>query len=300
MLVSLVVLSLIILIMVQITNSTATIVQDSRRMSSDTEARLIFNRMAVDFGRMLKRVDLDYSTFKEPAGTLSVPYGSVAVPANPQTGGNDQCAYYSETTGYFSGGSQPTGQEKAPVALIAYMIANDPITGTPVLRRMGKGLGWEPSGTSWQSVTYLPSTLSSQWSDLFAGDPDYKTVGSQTFRFEYNYLIKSSPTAAAKLSITPWNTTLGHTSINGFQDVAAIVVTIAVLDNVSRKIVSNYTALTSSLPDAQEGNAVAASWNSVVNSPTFAGTAQIPLQAATHVRIYERYFYLNSLEESAP
>lgn len=301
MMVAMVVLSLIVLMVAQLTNNAAVLFKSTRRMDTDTEARLIFNRMAVDFGHMLKRSDIDYSTFKSPAATLSATYGGTSLAANLQPG-NDECAFYSETDGYFSGSSQPSGQGKAPVALIAYMIANDPVTGTPSLQRMGKGLGWEPSGTAgaWQNVTYLPMQLISQWSDLFNGDPDYKTVGDDVFRLEYTYLLKTSPSAASKLSITPWDTTLGHTSINGFSDVAAIVVTLALLDNTSRKIVFSYTTLTSSLADAANGQSTAVAWNAKVSGSSFATTAGLPVQAASQVRIYERYFYLNTLQESSP
>ncbi len=314
MMVSVAVLSLIVVAVAQITNTTAAVVHGTRRMDADTESRLIFNHMAIDFGHMLKRSDLDYSSFKQPAGTLSSLYGGGAISANLQTG-NDECAFYTESDGYFSGSSQPSGQGKSPVVLVAYMIANDPVTESPSLLRMGKGLGWEPASSSqagaWQSVAYLPTQLTSQWTDLFSGDPDYKTVGDDVFRFEYMYLLKSSPSAGTSapshLSIVPWDTTLGHTSINGFADVSAIVVTLAILDNTNRKLVSNYTALTSSLVDAvgpttagSYGISTASVWNAEVNSSTFAATVKIPRQAANQVRIYERYFYLNTLEESSP
>ncbi len=50
MLASIVVLSLIVVAIAQITSSAAIIVHGTRRMDADTESRLIFNRMAIDFG----------------------------------------------------------------------------------------------------------------------------------------------------------------------------------------------------------------------------------------------------------
>ncbi len=143
MLVALTVLSLVVVMVAQLTSSAALLLRNTRRMDADTEARLVFNHMALDFSAMLKRPDLDYSSFKQPVGTLPAAYGATAVAANLQAG-NDQCAFYAGTDGYFSGTSQPAGTGKAPVAVVAYMIANDPVTNTPALRRMGKGLGWEP------------------------------------------------------------------------------------------------------------------------------------------------------------
>jgi hypothetical protein len=115
---------------------------------------------------------------------------------------------------------------------------------------------------------------------------------------EYNYLIKAAGGNAAKLSVTPWDTTVtSHTSIDGFKDVAAIVVTIAVLDSRSRVIIRDYTKLTGSsvFSDAADGTDTATTWNQALKSSGFASSAGIPPQAASAVRIYQRYYYLNKL-----
>ena len=289
------VLTLMLLMVSQLVNSAATVMSTSgRHLDADTQARLLFNRMALDISGMMKRTDIDYSCFKNAV-------------SNPQVG-NDQMAFYSETHGYFSGASQPAGTGKADLSLVAYMVANDTTSSTPVLQRLGKGLGWEPADTSatpaWNNVAYLPITLSSRWPNLFSTttpDADYRTVGDLVFRMEYTYLLKPTTTQAATLSITPYYGTTGHTTINGFKDVAAIVTTIAMLDNSSRKLVNDYTNLTSSLPDAKSpltdttyNGHVASAWNAVVNSPTFSTTVNLPKTAVSSVRVYERYFYLDS------
>ncbi len=213
--------------------------------------------------------------------------------------------------------ASPRGQGKSPVALVAYMIATDPARELPACNAWEKA--WLGAAIRLASrrmaKRLLPADPTySQWTDLFSGDPDYQTVGADVFRFEYMYLLKSSATtgtsAPSHLSITPWDTTYvtpKHTSLNGFADVSAIVVTIAILDSASRKLVSNYTALTSSLVDAVDpasagsyGVSTAPVWSSKVNSSAFATSTNIPRQAASQVRIYERYFYLNTLEESSP
>jgi prepilin-type N-terminal cleavage/methylation domain-containing protein len=308
------VLTLMLLMVNQLINSAAAVMSMSgRRLDADAQARLIFNRMAVDFERMLKRTDVDYSSFKQPMNNLSVPPQVANLQDGSDAGNpshNDQLAFYSETHGYFSGATAPDGITtfKGDMSLVAYMVANDPVSKTPVLQRMGKGLGWEPNNataSAWNNVAYLPVTLTTRWTDLFQtvtsvpADPDYRSIGDIVFRMEYTYLLKATSTQAATLSITPYVT--GHNSINGFKDVAALVVTIAMLDNSSRHLVNNYTNLVSSLPDAvnqttdtiNKGD-IAAAWNAVVNSPTFATTANIPKTAASSVRVYERYFYLNS------
>ncbi|CAN5688975.1 hypothetical protein BH09VER1_BH09VER1_03890 [soil metagenome] len=307
-LVAVAVLALMLFVAVQLINGVSvTVGQSGKRMDSDTQARLIFNKMALDIAKMVLRSDVDYSPFKQPAATLSAAYGGASFPANLQPG-NDHLAFYSETTGYFSGTSQPLGSAKAPISLVAYMIASDSNNASQVLRRLGKGLGWEPdSNDAWKGMTYLPTTITSQWPNLFTltsgsnTDPDYKTVGSQIFRIEYTYLLKSTSSQAARLSLTPWDTSPAHTSIDGFKDVAAIVVSIGVLDYRSRILVKDYPSLIASLPDARDPASdatyhgdIAAAWNAIVNAPGFATAANLPPNAAAAVRIYQRYFYLDT------
>jgi len=306
------VLTLMLLMVNQLVSSAAAVMSASgKHLDADTQARLIFNRMAVDFSGMMKRTDVDYSTFKN-AMTSNAQDGT----DTGNTSHNDQLAFYSETHGYFSGTIQPAGTSKADLSLVAYMVAPvdsngslDTAAGTPVLQRLGKGLGWEPdtSGAgAWSNVAYLPATLVSgsnaRWPSLFttttALDPDYRSVGDLVFRMEYTYLLKPTSTAPATLSITPFYNTSGHTTVNGFKDVAAIVVTIAMLDNSSRLLVKNYANLISgsatTFPDAVNGATPAAAWNANVNSATFTTAAGIPKTAASAVHVYERYFYLNS------
>src|SRR5581483_3482275 len=254
-------------------------------------------------------------------------YGGATIAANTQSG-NDQLAFYSDTIGY--GSASLKGDSKAPLSLIAYQVGydltNDPNSKTPVLRRMGKGLGWEPDNSkTYGSVAYLPITLNAMVSQLAPNyalfdntNPDYKTAGSQVFRMEYTYLLKSNTTDpsgktfAGKLSPIPyWDSSMAtgasvHTSANGFRDIAAIVVAIAVMDSTSRVIVNDYSKLsglqaTSIFPDAKDASndgaykgEIVAAWNAVVNDPNFATNANIPHTAAQAVRVYQRYFYLNT------
>jgi hypothetical protein len=306
LLVSMAVLGLIVFMISQMTNNAASVVASSgKHVDTDTEARVIFNRLAIEIGGMVKRSEVDYSLFKQPASTLSAVYGSLTEPENLQPG-NDQLAFYTETEGY--GNTQLVGGLKANASLVAYQVATDPYTHAPALLRLSQQLGWEPgAGSAWQAISYLPITMSQQWGSLFSSGStgDFETVGDQVFRMEYTYLLKPSATGgASRLSITPWDvtaTTPPHTSINGFQDVAAIVVTLALLDSRSRAVVSNYQNLTAIFPDAVDSSGdstyhgdVAAAWNAKINSSTFASQAGIPQSAAGAVRVYERSFPLDT------
>lgn len=288
-LVSITVLTLLVVLVSQLTNSTASIVTHNRKhMDADSQARLVFNRIALDIGAMVKRSDVDYSSFKSPTETQD---------------GNDHFAFYSEGVGYFTGDpSSFTGNDRSAISLVSYAVLQDPARGgRMVLQRLSKALGWEADsggGGKWRSMAFLPATLKGQWNDLFTKDPDYTTVGSEVFRMEYTYLLKpdnSDPAnpKPARLSTTPWY--IGsHSSVDGFRDVAAIVVAIGVLDSNSNVIVDpNNTSLAKALRDAEDGKDIMSSWVSVINDPNFATLANIPKPAASAVRVYQRYFYLN-------
>src|SRR6266496_2193954 len=61
MLVSTGVLVLLVLLVTQVINTTATTVRPANKhIDTDTEARTVFDRMAVDFAQMFKRTDVDY------------------------------------------------------------------------------------------------------------------------------------------------------------------------------------------------------------------------------------------------
>lgn len=300
MLVSLVVLILIVVMVSRLTNGASTSISTGdRHLDADSQARAVFSRMAIDFAKMIKRPDLDASAFKNPD--------------NPQTGGantgaNDQFAFYAEAAGYFSGAAPSGTEEVSPYAIIAYNLVTTPNAYTPgtVLQRMSKGLGWDSLGGSYPTVRYH-SRLITDWPNLFpaagnAGsiDPDYKTMGEQVFRMEYSYLLKPNGGAAGRISVTPWDTTLGHTSAEGFRDVAAIVVAIAVLDSKNRALLTDadYAALAGRFTDAVDGSAapggfgdILSQWQTELDALPAAGI--VPPPAASAVRIYERYFYLD-------
>lgn len=94
--------------------------------------------------------------------------------------------------------------------------------------------------------------------------------------------------------------TLGAASWNriGVQDMTAIIVGIGLLDVASQKIVTDTTKLIKALPDAADPDAkhpngapIAQTWS----ASNYLTTSGIPQTAASQLRIYQRYFYLNAL-----
>src|SRR5262249_1486218 len=142
-----------------------------------------------------------------------------------------------------------------------------PILFIPVPIASPMPVGELPSPTP--NPTFTPA-----WRQAGNMDPDaaYEVVGSQVFRFEYYYLVSGqlAPAAGAistpappTLSDIPWDTRLCscpsptpaatptptptitpptlccHTAPEGMQDVAAVVVDIAVIDSKSRVLVTD-------------------------------------------------------------
>src|SRR5215467_8529709 len=92
LLVSVGVLVLLVLLATQLLNSAATITTlGHKQMDADSQARQLFDRMAIDFAQMLKRSDVDYYL----KSSATAPSRRVLQP------GNDQIAFYSTVPGYY-------------------------------------------------------------------------------------------------------------------------------------------------------------------------------------------------------
>jgi len=296
MLVAMAVLALLVVLVAQLTNgATLTITGNRKHMDADSQARTVLDRMAIDIGRMVKRSDVD----------CIVKGANTDDPAIPATmPGNDAIFFFSEAPGY---SPDLTSKQRSPVTLAGYRV------NAHALERLGQALGWEnvaaPDAKSMTFLTYaagstIPvagSSIGTKWGVSVGNSPnytdgtsdDFQPIGEQVFRFEYCYLLKNGD-----FSLTPF--IAPHTSANGLQDVSAIVVAIAILDSTSRKITSDLTGLPSSLPDVTAANLsaspptlMAEAWKNAINSPSFAATGGIPQPAASQVRVYQRFFYLN-------
>jgi Prokaryotic N-terminal methylation motif len=300
MLVSILALTLFVLMVTRLVNSASTITTiGNKHMGADSQARSVLDRMAVDIAQMVKRSDVDY-------------YLKNGAASNSRMTGNDQIAFFSTVPGYY-----PSSGSQSPVSLVAYRVnANQNSPNYNKLERMGKGLLWNgvtpPSSPAPTAVpmVFLPSTISSipAWSgatqplpDPNYSDPNYELIGPYVFRFEYYYLIRGQTVGttdySSTLSYTPWDTRIaGHTAVNGFQDVSAIGVTIAVIDSQSRVLVSDtqlgtLIGLMTDFSSTMQPGALDAQWQSQVNSTTAAPrTATSAGSAASAIHIYSRLF----------
>jgi len=187
-----------------------------------------------------------------------------------------------------------------------------------------------PDPTSTPAWPEIAIGAGSAWSDT-------EVIGPQVFRFEYYYLLKgqTNPTTGTTyspiFSDTPWDTRICscpsptppatppptptpnptpplvccHTAPEGMQDVAAIVVTIAVIDPKSKVLLTDaqVSSLASQLIDWGKTSCpncpsqtqwqttpglLRAQWQNTLNAVT-----TLPRPAISGIRLYERCIYLS-------
>ena len=300
LLVSMVVLVILVFLATQLVNSAATVtILGHKRMDADSQARQVFDRMAVDFAQMMKRPDVDYyySTGLQN-GTLR----------------NDQMAFYSAVPGYYSSSSS---SQQSPLSLVAYRVNSDPNSASyNKLERLGKGLVWNGVPPPDTPIVFLPLTISSTWCQAAISgtpsatctgtpDPNYEVIGPDVFRFECYFLL------GGQLSVSPCQVA---PCADGFKQVTAIVVDLAVIDSRSKVLLqpqdiasfntcpsggfnscfSNATNfLVDFTSDKNHPGIVVNDWRTKLDAIQTLPSGMSPRQTVPGIRVYERYFYLN-------
>jgi prepilin-type N-terminal cleavage/methylation domain-containing protein len=325
MLISILILVVLLLVVTGLVNTAASLATTgSKHISADTQARVVFDRMALDFGKMMKRSDVDYYLKQDcPSCYPGHSYGHSQGKGQKGQSSNDQIAFFSQVPGFY-----PQSTQQSSLSLVAYRVNS--LTTSPnfnKLQRMGVGLLWNgvsPTSLAAKNPPYTcpmffinptnfvtgSSTASGSgyyiqqnwaWPNAVVSnvdDPSYETIGPGVFRFEYYYLLKNGI-----LSENPFIDTTVR-SVNGLSDVEAIAVSVAVIDSRSRSLLSdqNILDLAAQMLDFHtqnlhapplRGNDLETQWNTVITTDASNGT--IPSQAVAAIRIYTRYFDLNSL-----
>lgn len=288
LLVAMSVLSLMVYLVAQLTNSATSSTANIRKLTdADGQARMVLDRMAADISRMVKRQDVDYIFAKH--------------------NGNDAFFFYSESPAYFD--TQPTDAQVSTASVVGYRI-----NSSYQLERYAKGLLWNASAAANQSTmafltfangSAVPddrSTIGGNMAGIgtYAGtaagaycdgtDSAYHVIGNLVIRMEISYLLSdgslslipvtapASTTNNLTANTAPGisddaeaNYTVGSRWYNasqsrgyvctdstagsavwrpiGIQDISAVIVTIAVLDAKSRLLISDIGSLASQLSD---------------------------------------------------
>jgi hypothetical protein len=294
---------LLVFLATQLFNSATTVATlGHKQMDTDSQARQLLDRMAIDFAQMVKRSDVDYYV----KSSATSPLRNVLQP------GNDRIAFYSAVPGFY-----PSASFQSPVSLVAYRVNSDSTSSSyNKMERMGKGLLWNAATPTPAPVVFIPIPLASPLpvGDLPSPTPnplllpawpearsattswsDSEVIGPQVFRFEYYYLLKDG-----SVSDIPWTTVNStHTAVKGMQDVAAIVLDLAVIDPRSKVLLTDAQIATFSTP----GNAhfltdytsgmtpgqLRTQWQNTLN-----GITDLPRPAISGIRLYGRFIYLSS------
>jgi competence protein ComGC len=256
LLVSVFVLVIIVFMVAQLM-STATAVTrtGNKHVDTDTQARVVFDRMALDFAQMVKRTDVDYY-IKQRANYNGHGNGHGCGQGRNGDKGSDQIAFFSQVPGYYPDGY--TAGQQSPISLIAYRV-NESNAGNQAARygrleRMAKGLGWNarynnPNQNSPYPIVFLPQTIAgvgAPWTAAInndnsnaSRDNDYEVIGPGVFRFEYFYLLKNG-----RVTDWPWDRfdfpdqlTINNPLKLGLSQIEAIAVAIAVINPEARELV---------------------------------------------------------------
>ncbi len=334
LMVAMTVLILLISLVITIMNgATAATTTSSAHRDADSQARMVFDRLADDLASMPKQADIDFFFSKQDSDLGGV---------------NDQLYFYSGVPGYFD--SSRSTALQSPTSLIAYRL-DSKLT----LERMAKGMTWINAGTSsglifltLSGTTFAPdpqSTLSGNASlqrVLDGSDADYAPFSKSVFRLEFCYYLKNGtyskiPTAGgtgfkSNLSASSApdisdDTSKGYSSGSrwydatgkrayicqnadggaavwsplGLADVSSLVVAIAVLDEMSRTRAADLALAAQALPDPSNDDLAASpprlmayQWQNILNQPDFAGKAGISQSVSARIQIYQRHFKLST------
>ena len=239
-----------------------------KQFDTDTQARVVLDRMALDFAQIIKRTDVDYYVKQPVYNGHGNGHGCGQARGSDLT--SDQIAFYSQVPAYNPNPSAFSSTKQSPLSLIAYRVneSND-AARSGRLERMSKGLLWNgvsnlTSGTNvYYPIVFKTGQIDSScninscpcnatadpWKTVWKGaicntnsnssDPDYEIVGPGVFRLEYYYILKNG-----RVTDWPWDrfddagrtSILAPTSI-GLSRIEAIAVSIAVIDPQSRALI---------------------------------------------------------------
>lgn len=268
LLVSVFVLVIIVFMVAQLMSSATAITRTgNKHMDTDTQARVVFDRMALDFAQMLKRTDVDYY-IKQRSNYNGHGNGHGCGQGHNGDIGSDQIAFFSQVPGYY-----PTGYsvgQQSPISLVAYRVtesnAGNQAAHYGRFERMAKGLGWNarysnPNQNSPYPIVFLPQTIAgvgAPWAAAInndnsnaSRDDDYEIISPGVFRFEYFYLLKNG-----RVTDWPWDRwdypdqqTIYYPAQLGLSQIEAIAVAIAVINPEARGLVQAAAASNSSYGD---------------------------------------------------
>src|SRR5215469_11321854 len=316
LLVSIVVVVIITLIASQLmTSATAITRTGNKHFDTDTQARVVLDRMALDFAQMVKRTDVDYYVKQKVYKGHGNGHGCGQGHNNDLS--SDQMAFYSQVPGYYP---SATAAEQSPISLVAYRVNEATNSGDRYgrLERMAKGLRWNgvDNGTG-NGATYpivfqtgqidnscngnscpcngTVGPWANAWSGAIcntntSGDVDYEIIGPNVFRFEYYYMLKNG-----RVTDWPWDRfdyptrqTISYDPSYpqlriGLSQIRSLAVTVAVIDPANRALIQQAHSANATYGDILDVAAALADFKSTCgrgNSQRSMGTLEADWKTA--------------------
>jgi hypothetical protein len=329
MVVSMAVLVLLVLVVVKIVDFSVQLTDSTgRNADSGIESKQILDRIGSDIAGMVNRIDVDQFYYKAAGNDKMFFYSQQAgffnTNASSYYAGNQSSVSlvgYRVTSNTADSPSGLPVLERLARGLTAgpdldadggpytlpLQYLSFPAATSPILYQAAVGGAitnvWGPSEAALGNIQGAGpagdvGTLGGNFDD--GSSPYYHIVGNDVFRFEICFQVQNG-SSAPFYSPFPGYTNSAPVYPASITNTTAIVVAIAVLDAKSRQIVpaASWTRLISALqdPTAAELTAnppvlMASLWNSEL--PSIAATAGIPVPAASHIKVYQRCYYLNA------
>lgn len=245
--VAMAVLVVLLLMVVGLVNSTASLTAHAnKRISAEQEARQVLDRISKDLERIVLRSDLGQRIEK-------------------LANADDTLSFYAQVKGY---------EGDRGLTRISYKLSDGRLVR-------------EASGTFWNSAdgqqapfhtTNLPATVASE----------SEVIGPHVFRYEVAFLMGDGRIQASVPAFT---------STNASNQVRAIIVGVAVLEEKSRKIMTgDISDLGREFGDATNNQDIQSLWGSVISDSAFYPNPpdpEFPNTVRAAVRVYQRYYFLN-------
>jgi len=213
LMVSIAVLAIILVAAAQILSTTGKLTAvNNKHMDANDQARVVFDRMADDFARMVRRKDVDYLFWKNTATTGTL---------------NDAMYFYTEGASYFdtSTFNVPSGatynSEKNSVSLVGYRVNNNggtypsPASSDPdyyQLERLGKALSWD--GGAYNASQSANNSVQPNVVAFLT----YPPAGTDVFGGTYSGIAYSADPTGVKYSAAYFTSTLAGAYSNNAND----------------------------------------------------------------------------------
>lgn len=231
-------------------------VRGHKQMDLDSDARLVFDRIASDMRRLVAGNDVD-------AGFVT------------DDSGNSRPAFFSRVRGV--GG---TSAKVRPVSLVGYRLlkatAQNP--GDPTLQFQRAAVASEWTG-SLLAFSETPDLRRADGVFAFSDPGAFQSLSEQILRFSIRFLVETEDGSYRLQALPP----------DRIESIRALVIGLAMLDLRSQEILApdQILSLASAFPDPAEGVDFLTAWNSTVTAATFPPPG-LPPAAATGVRVYQR------------